>query len=459
MDAHARERRCSRSATSASPSAPWPPSRASRFPLYAGEAHALVGENGAGKSTLVKMLAGVHRPDTGTLAVDGDDVDFAGPADAQAAGIAVIYQEPTLFPDLSVAENIFMGRQPLRPARPDRPRARCAQPTAELFARLGVALDPDRPARGLSIADQQIVEIAKALSVDARVLVMDEPTAALSGVEVDRLFAVVRSLRERGRRGAVHLAPPRGDLRALPAGHDHARRRARLHRAGRRPHRRRDGPPDGRPRPRRAVPQAGRDARRGRPRGRRADPGGRLHATCPSACGAGEIVALAGLVGAGRSEVAAGGLRRRPRDAGDGRGRTAGRCKPDSPRAAMAAGLALVPEDRRQQGLVMDLSIERNVDADRGRGRWPGSACSSAGRSARAAADWAERLQMKYAPARRPGRHAVRRQPAEGRAGQVAGHRAAGADRRRADPRHRRRHQGRGAPAAVRAGRRRASRC
>ena len=165
--------------------------------LFPGEAHALAGENGAGKSTLVKTLAGVHRPDTGQVLLNGEPVVFAGPADAQQAGVAVIYQEPTLFPDLSVAENIFMGRQPRRSlGRIDR-KAMHAQ-TRELFERLGVALDPEQPSRGLSIADQQLVEIAKALSRDARVLIMDEPTAALSGNEVARLFSVVEALREHG---------------------------------------------------------------------------------------------------------------------------------------------------------------------------------------------------------------------------------------------------------------------
>jgi rhamnose transport system ATP-binding protein len=149
--------------------------------LFAGEAHGLVGENGAGKSTLVKVLAGAHQPDAGTLILDEEPLRLSGPADARAAGIAVIYQEPTLFPDLSVAENIFMGRQPLRAGRRIDTTA-MRRRTGELFERLGVRLDPDRPARGLSIADQQLVEIAKALSFDARVLVMDEPTAArLSG--------------------------------------------------------------------------------------------------------------------------------------------------------------------------------------------------------------------------------------------------------------------------------------
>ena len=163
-----------------------------------GSIHALVGENGAGKSTLVKIVAGVHQRDAGIFRFHGEDVDFSSTAASKAAGIAVIYQEPTLFPDLSVTENIFMGRQPHRAVgRIDR-AAMYAEAEA-LFARLGVRIDPRRPARGLSIADQQIIEIAKAISLDASLLIMDEPTAALSGVEVDRLFAVARSLRDEGR--------------------------------------------------------------------------------------------------------------------------------------------------------------------------------------------------------------------------------------------------------------------
>src|SRR3954447_20619177 len=181
--------------------------RGAHLELRSGEAHALVGENGAGKSTLVKILAGVHGPDTGRGAaprpaaagvrVAGEPVTLDNPAAARAAGIAVIYQEPILFPDLSVAENIFMGRQPLHGGRRIDRRELAARCRA-LFERLAVHLDPERPARGLSIADQQMVEIAKALSFDARVLVMDEPTAALSGVEVERLFSVARSLRANG---------------------------------------------------------------------------------------------------------------------------------------------------------------------------------------------------------------------------------------------------------------------
>src|SRR3954447_18246325 len=165
--------------------------------LRSGEVRALAGENGAGKSTIVRMLAGVQRPDAGRVLVDGEPADFHGPADARDAGVAVIYQEPTLFPDLSIAENVMMGRHPLGSLRRiDRKALQCT--VGELMDRLGVKLDPEQPVKGLSIADQQIVEIAKALSFDARVLIMDEPTAALSGHEVERLFGVVRALKDRG---------------------------------------------------------------------------------------------------------------------------------------------------------------------------------------------------------------------------------------------------------------------
>ncbi|MBX9388311.1 sugar ABC transporter ATP-binding protein [Streptomonospora halotolerans] len=359
--------------------------------LRAGEIHALCGENGAGKSTLVKTIAGVHRPDTGHIEVDGARTEFAAPADAQRAGVAVIYQEPTLFPDLSVAENIFMGRQPLKAGRRiDRRAMRRA--TEELFGRLGVRIDPDRPARGLSIADQQLVEIAKAMSFDARVLVMDEPTAALSGVEVERLFAVARSLRDSGaavlfishrfdevfalcdritvmRDGRYISTDPTADLTV-----DAVVRR-----------------------------MVGRDVATLFPK-QEVEPGetvlevegltrAGVFADVSFTVRAGEIVALAGLVGAGRSEVvrAVFGIDRYD----SGRVRVGGKALPQGrPAAAMAAGVALVPEDRRQQGLVMEMSIERNATLTR---RWPLSRMGLLRRrdEERATAVWAERLHLK----------------------------------------------------------------
>ncbi|MFC6085327.1 sugar ABC transporter ATP-binding protein [Sphaerisporangium aureirubrum] len=361
--------------------------------LFAGEAHALAGENGAGKSTLVKTLAGVHRPDEGEVLLDGRPVVFDGPAAARAAGVAVIYQEPTLFPDLSVTENIFLGRQPrARLGRIDRRAMR--EEAARLFSRLGVALDPDRPARGLSIADQQLVEIAKALSREARVLIMDEPTAALSGAEVARLFSVVKALREQGRAvlfishrldeifelcrqvttlrdGALVASEPLagltpGDLVRRMVGRDlgalYPKQPAPLGEVALTVHRlTREG----------VFTDVSFQVRRG------------------------EIVALAGLVGAGRTEVARAVFGIDRRDAG--RVEVAGHAlRPGSPSSAMAAGLALVPEDRRQQGLVMEMSIERNIGLTGLSALTRGAVISRAAERGRAV-DWADRLRLKFA--------------------------------------------------------------
>jgi rhamnose transport system ATP-binding protein len=165
--------------------------------LRAGEVHALVGENGAGKSTLVKILAGIHQPDSGTIWLDGNETQIHGPAASRALGIAVVHQEPRLFPDLTVAENVFIGHAPsARLGTIDWGGTR--RSAQALFRELDVQFDVDAPVRGLSMADQQLIEIAKALSVEARVLILDEPTASLSAHEVDRLFTIVRRLRDRG---------------------------------------------------------------------------------------------------------------------------------------------------------------------------------------------------------------------------------------------------------------------
>ncbi|TXK39939.1 sugar ABC transporter ATP-binding protein [Nonomuraea sp. C10] len=361
--------------------------------LFAGEAHALAGENGAGKSTLVKTLAGVHRPDSGQVLLNGEPVVFHNPADAQRAGVAVIYQEPTLFPDLSVAENIFMGRQPRTSLRRIDRRAMRAR-SAELFARLGVTVDPEQPARGLSIADQQLVEIAKAISRDARVLIMDEPTAALSGNEVARLFSVVEALRGQGcavlfishrldeifslcqrvttlRDGAWIASEPVGGLT-----HDDLIRRMVGRELGA------------------LYPKQDTEAGAVALRVERLTREG-VFTDVSFEVRRGEIVALAGLVGAGRSEVARAVFGIDRWDAGavhvDGRPLPAA-----SPTAAMAAGLALVPEDRRQQGLVMELSIERNIGLTGLRSLRRGLTISRAAERDRAR-DWAVRLRLKFA--------------------------------------------------------------
>src|SRR3989442_5316444 len=325
--------------------------------LHAGEVPGLVGENGAGKSTLVKILGGVHLPDTGRLRIDGREVVLQGRAAARDAGVAIIYQEPIMFPDLTVAENIFIGRQPLRAARRIDVDAMNLQ-VAEIFERLGVPIDPARIARGLSIAEQQIVEIAKALSLDARVIVMDEPTAALSAAEVERLFRVVETLREAGaavlfishrleevfslctrvtvfRDGRLVLSSEvsgltADDLVRAMVGRDLPERVMQEQNIGER------------------VLRVDRLTREG------------VFVDVSLEVRAGEIVALAGLVGAGRSEVARAIFGIDRYDAGrvtvNGKALRRG-----SPSAAMAAGMGLVPEDRRQQGLVMEMSIARNI--------------------------------------------------------------------------------------------------
>ena len=361
--------------------------------LHAGEVHGLAGENGAGKSTVVKTLAGVHRPDSGALLLDGEPVVFPGPADAQRAGVAVIYQEPMLFPDLSVAENIFMGRQPRgRLGRIDRRAMHAA--TAELFQQLGVTMDPRRPAHGLSIADQQVVEIAKALSRNARVLVMDEPTAALTGQEVTRLFAVTRTLRDRDC-AVLFISHRLEEIFAL------CRRVTTL----------RDGrliateevaglTPDDL-----VQRMVGRELEAMYPKDAHAIGEVALRVSRLTREGVftdvsfdvrrGEIVALAGLVGAGRSEVARAifGVDRWD----GGHVEVAGwPLPPGSPSAAMSAGIALVPEDRRQQGLVMELSIERNIGLTQLRAMRRGPFVSRRIERDRAA-DWALRLRLKFA--------------------------------------------------------------
>ncbi len=332
--------------------------RSGSLTLHRGSIHALIGENGAGKSTLVKIIAGLYRRDAGDFRLDGESVDFTSTAQSKGAGIAVIYQEPTLFPDLSVTENIFMGRQPTgRLGRIDRKAMRAE--AVEIFERLGVALDPDRVTEGLSIADQQIIEIAKAISLDARVLIMDEPTAALSGVEVQRLFAVARSLRDEGR--ALLFISHRFDEVFDLCDTVTVMR-------------------DGSYIDTTAIAETTVDELVRQMVGRDVT---ELFPKLPAEVGevvlevdgltragvfrdisftvrAGEIVGLAGLVGAGRSEVARAVFGVDTYESGSVR--LGGMPLPKGdPRKATARGIALVPEDRRKQGLVLDDGVSRNI--------------------------------------------------------------------------------------------------
>jgi ribose transport system ATP-binding protein len=170
-----------------------------KFEVHPGEVHALLGENGAGKSTLIKTIAGVYQPDAGDIRIDGRPARIRTPHDAQALGISTIYQEFTLAPDMSVADNVFLGREPLRiRALSIVDRKELTRRTREILASLDLQIDPDARVRQLGVAQQQMVEIAKALSLDARLIIMDEPTATLTSHEIDRLFDTIARLRQRG---------------------------------------------------------------------------------------------------------------------------------------------------------------------------------------------------------------------------------------------------------------------
>ena len=365
--------------------------RSGSLAVAPGSIHALVGENGAGKSTLVKIVAGVHRRDAGLFRLHGADVDFGSTADSKGEGVAVIYQEPTLFPDLSVTENIFMGRQPLGTGRRI-DRAAMHAETEQLFAGLGVHIDPRRPARGLSIADQQIIEIAKAISLDASVLIMDEPTAALSGVEVERLFAVARSLRDEGR-ALVFISHRFDEVFDLCDTVTVMRDGAYV-----------STQPIAETTVDELVAQmVGREVTELFPKTPAEIGDVVLDVEGLSSAGlfhdvsfqvrAGEIVGLAGLVGAGRSEIARAVFGVDRYDAG--RVRMHGAEFPArNPRAAIRAGMAFVPEDRRKQGLVIDESVARNVAGVLRRGLARFRFLTSRAEN-RVAGPWAARLEVK----------------------------------------------------------------
>jgi rhamnose transport system ATP-binding protein len=328
------------------------------FSIASSTVHALVGENGAGKSTLVKILTGVVHPDEGELALDGEPQRISDPQAAHRLGIVAMYQEPTVFQDLTVAENVFAGRHPRTGVGAVDWGAMRGE-AARVLDELGVDFGPSTPVRGLGVADRQLLEIAKALSSSARLLIMDEPTAALSPHEVENLFATVRRLRERGvavvfishrleevseiadtitvLRDGRHIATrpaaevSHGQLIRLMVGRSldalFPKEEAEIGDV---------------------VLRARGLTRRG------------VFSNVSFELKRGEIVGLAGFVGSGRTEVARSIFGIDPLDRGelaiDGRP-----FRPRSPRATLRRGLAYLPEDRLHQGLVQPMSVGENV--------------------------------------------------------------------------------------------------
>ena len=328
--------------------------------LTPGEVHALLGENGAGKSTFAKILAGVHRPTRGTISLSGKLVDILSPIGAQRFGITLIHQEPISFPDLSVAENLVIGRAGGKPLGRVR-WAELAQDARRLMSLLDVPIDVTLPMRGLSIADQQMVEIARALASDSRLIIMDEPTAALTPKEVETLFGIVRRLRDEGRT-IVFISHRLEEVRAICD-------RVTVFRDGEKIDT--------------AATETLSDAdiiRRmiGRPlndylhRGtshvgavalavRNLSLPGRFE-DISFEVRKGEIVGLGGLVGAGRTDVARAIFGVAPAASGDilvdGN-----RVVISQPTDAIALGIAFVPEDRAVAGIFRSLSVESNITA------------------------------------------------------------------------------------------------
>jgi ribose transport system ATP-binding protein len=325
------------------------------FSVRAGEVHALLGENGAGKSTLMRVLGGEMRPDSGTIEIDGVAVDMRDPREARARGITVIHQELALAPDLTVAENIFLGELPGLVSHKTLNRK-----ASDLIRRLGFDIDPSRRVGQLAVAHQQVVEIAKALSRQVRTIVFDEPTAVLSAQDADRLHRIIAGLRDEGV-GVVYIS------HRLDEVFDVADRMTVL----------KDGQLVGTvdasavtvddvirmmvgrslsalfpPRDGRAIGNVRLEVRN--------LSAGRMVRDVSFTVRAGEIVGLGGLVGSGRTEVARLIFGADRPDSGeihiDG---TARRFR--SPRDAVGAGIGLVPEDRKQQGVILDKPIRVNA--------------------------------------------------------------------------------------------------
>ncbi|MFC5006819.1 sugar ABC transporter ATP-binding protein [Dactylosporangium cerinum] len=329
------------------------------FDVRGGEVHALVGENGAGKSTLLKVLGGLHQPSAGEVRLGGRPYRPRRPADALHAGIAVIYQEFNLYPDLTVAENVYSGREPYGRFSRGIRYAEINRRSAELFGILGVHIDPAATVDSLTVSEQQLVEIAKALSVDGRIIVMDEPTAALSADEATRLLDVVRRLRSEGR-SVVYVSHRLDEVFAVAD-------RVTVLRDGRhvRTAALADTDPDELVRL-----MVGRDIAAAAPRAGVARDevvldlagvsAGRQLRDVSLTVRAGEIVGIGGVAGAGQPEVSQVIFGALPITAGtmtfDG-----APYRPGSPADAMAAGIGFLHEDRKAAGLLPDLSVRDNL--------------------------------------------------------------------------------------------------
>ena len=328
--------------------------------LMRGEIHALLGENGAGKSTFAKIVAGVHRPTRGSLMLNGQTVDVANPIVAQKLGITLIHQEPISFPDLSVAENLVLGRHDGAPlARV--PWAQVTRDARKFMDLLGVSIDVTKSMRGLSIADQQMVEIARALASDSRVIIMDEPTAPLTPKEVATLFAIARRLRNEGRT-IIFISHRLEEVRALCDRVTIFRDGAKVATEGI------NALSDadiirlmiGRPLKEYMHKQGNKIGEVALEVKNLSLPG--IFHDISFEVRKGEIVGLGGLVGAGRTDVARAIFGVAPAESGtiEIHGKAV---KIREPSQAIALGLAFVPEDRAISGIFRTLSVEENITA------------------------------------------------------------------------------------------------
>jgi ribose transport system ATP-binding protein len=331
--------------------------RAVDVEIRRGEILGVIGENGAGKSTFMKILAGIHPPTAGQLELDGRAVTFATPSDARRAGVSIVPQEFNLAPDLSVEENVFLGAERITGRRTlDRTWMRAR--TAELLAELGANVSPDQRIDGLSAAQKQLVEVCKALAFDASLLILDEPTTVLTRREIERLFAVMRALRDRGM-ALVYVSHKLAEVKAICD-------RVVVLKDGERV--REAAIADIDP-PEMARAMVGRELREIYPPKRTAPGEVALEVRGLSSPGAfedvsftlrqGEILGLAGLVGAGRTEVAEALMGLRP---ASGSVRIGGReARAHGPLQAVRAGLGYLSEDRGGSGILPTFPIDENV--------------------------------------------------------------------------------------------------